>query len=138
MSGKNELYRYTAALTMNNTNEPNPFFDDDKVNNDKLFIEVPPDQTPPYQERIPSGYDPMGEIHLRGRAFRSLSAGTIPWWVLISGWLIFGWLALLILIDALLLQSFALVIVLGLAAIPLLILWRGTAAKLSTTKRRNR
>lgn len=123
---------------MSNSNEPNPFFDDDKVNKDELFIEVPPDQTPPYQERIPSGYDPMGEIHLRGRAFRSLSGGTISWWILISGWFIFGVPALLILINAIILQSFALVIPLGLAAIPLLILWRGTAAKLSNTKRRRR
>ncbi|MEQ9239052.1 hypothetical protein [Coleofasciculus sp. E2-BRE-01] len=123
---------------MSNPNDPNPFFDDDEVNKDKLFIEVPPDQTPPYQERIPSGYDPMGEIYLRGRAFRSLSAGTISWWILISGWFIFGVPALLILINAIILQSFMLVIPLGLASIPLLILWRGTAAKLSTTKRKRR
>jgi len=123
---------------MMTNNKPNSFFDDDQMNNDELFIEVPPDQTPRYQERLPSGYDPMGEIYLRGRAFRSLSGGTIPWWVLLSGWFLFGGLALLILIDAILSQSLGSLIVLGFFSIFLLILWRGTAAKLSSQKRRIR
>jgi hypothetical protein len=75
---------------MSENDEPNQFFRDEKLDEDQLFVEVPAEQKSPYQERIPSGYDPMGEIYLRGRAYRSLSGGTIPWWVLISGWIIFG------------------------------------------------
>lgn len=123
---------------MNDNEEDKQFFGNDNLGNDKIFIEIPAEQQPPYQERIPSGYDPMQEIYLRGRAFRSLSGGRIPWWVLISGWLIFGGLALLMLITAIASQSFALLLPLAFAIIPVLILWRGTLAKLSTTKRRRR
>ncbi|QSJ17467.1 hypothetical protein JYQ62_00815 [Nostoc sp. UHCC 0702] len=123
---------------MNENEEDKQFFGDENLGNDKLYIEIPAEQQPPYQERIPSGYDPMQEIYLRGRAFRSLSGGRIPWWVLISGWLIFGGLALLMLITAIASQSFTLLLPLAFASIPVLILWRGTLAKLSTTKRRRR
>ncbi|MBH8562273.1 hypothetical protein I8748_08800 [Nostoc sp. CENA67] len=108
------------------------------MGNDKLYIEIPAEQNSPYQERIPSGYDPMQEIYLRGRAFRSMSGGRIPWWVLISGWLIFGGLALLMLISAIASQSFGLLLPLAFVSIPVLILWRGTVAKVSTTKPRRR
>lgn len=123
---------------MNENDEPNQFFRDEKLDEDQLFVEVPAEQKPPYQERIPSGYDPMGEIYLRGRAYRSLSGGTIPWWVLISGWIIFGPPALFVLIAAIASRSLSLLLLLAFAAIPLLILWRGTLSKLSSTKARRR
>jgi hypothetical protein len=123
---------------MSENDEPNQFFRHDKLDEDRLFVEVPAEQKPPYQERIPSGYDPMGEIYLRGRAYRSLSGGTIPWWVLISGWLVFGLPALLVLIAAIASLSLAILPALAVAAIPLLILGRGTLAKLSRTKARRR
>ena len=123
---------------MSENDEPKQFFRDEKLDEDRLFVEVPAEQKPPYQERIPSGYDPMGEIYLRGRAYRSLSGGTIPWWVLISGWLIFGAPALMVLIAAIASPSFIMLPALAFAAIPLLILWRGTLAKLSNTKSRRR
>ncbi len=123
---------------MSENDEPNQFFRHDKLDEDRLFVEVPAEQKPPHQERIPSGYDPMGEIYLRGRAYRSLSGGTIPWWVLISGWIIFGSPALLMLIAAIASPSWSLLLPLAFAAIPLLILWRGTLAKLSSTKSRRR
>ncbi len=123
---------------MSENDEPNQFFRHDKLDEDRLFVEVPAEQKPPHQERIPSGYDPMGEIYLRGRAYRSLSGGTIPWWVLISGWLVFGLPALLVLIAAIASLSLAILPALAVAAIPLLILGRGTLAKLSSTKARRR
>src|ERR687885_580128 len=123
---------------MNENDNPKDFFQNEKLDEDELFVEVPAEQKSPYQERIPSGYDPMGEIYLRGRAYRNLSGGTIPWWVLISGWLIFGSPVLLILIAAITSQSLDLLLPLVFAAIPLLILWRGTLSKLSRTKPRRR
>jgi hypothetical protein len=123
---------------MNENDNPKDFFQNEKLDEDELFVEVPAEQKSPYQERIPSGYDPMGEIYLRGRAYRNLSGGTIPWWVLISGWLIFGSPVLLILIAAITSQSLDLLLPLVFAAIPLLILWRGTLSKLSRTKARRR
>src|ERR687885_2636896 len=83
---------------MSENDEPKQFFRHDKLDEDRLFVKIPAEQKSPHQERVPSGYDPMGEIYLRGRAYRSLSGGTIPWWVLISGWLVFGSPALLMLI----------------------------------------
>lgn len=123
---------------MSEKDEPNPFFRDEKLDKDKLSVELPAEQKPVYHERIPSGFDPIGEIHLRGRVFRSLAGGLIPWWVLISGWIMFGGFALLILYAAVISLSLAALMPLALAAIPLLILWRGTVAKLSSRKYRGR
>ena len=113
------------------------FLSDNKLDDDEIFVEVsanPP--KPPWQERLPSGYDPMGEIQLRGRAYRGLAGGRIPWWVLISGWIIFGTPVLLILITAIATKNFVLLTVLIIPSILLIILWRGTVAKLSMKKRR--
>lgn len=134
---------------MNEHDESKQFFPDDKFDSDRIVVEVPADQKSPYQERIPSGYEPMGEIYLRGRAFRGLAGGRIPWWVLISGWIFFGGLALLIVISAILpaltsasfsalLPLIILAIPLIILAIPLIIMWRGTTAKLSIQKQKSR
>jgi hypothetical protein len=126
---------------MNEHDESKQFFPDDKLDSDRIVVEVPADQKSPYQERIPSGYEPMGEIYLRGRAFRGLAGGRIPWWVLISGWIFFGGLALLIVISAILpliSASFSALLPLIILAIPLIILWRGTTTKLSIQKQKSR
>jgi hypothetical protein len=123
---------------MSKNNEHKQFFPDDKLDSERIVVEVPADPKPPYQEKIPSGYDPMGEIYLRGRAFRGLAGGRIPWWVLISGWIIFGGLALLILIPAITSAAFELLPALVIVSIPLMILWRGTVAKLSAEKSKSR
>lgn len=122
---------------MSKNNDYKQFLHDDELDSEQIVVEVPADPKPPYQERIPSGYDPMGEIYLRGRAFRSLAGGRIPWWVLISGWIIFGGLALLILIPAITSAAFELLPALVIVFIPLIILWRGTVAKLSIEKHKN-
>jgi hypothetical protein len=125
---------------MSNNDEYKQFFPDDKLKleRERIVVEVPADPKPPYQEKIPSGFDPMSEIYLRGRAFRGLAGGKIPWWVLISGWIMFGGLTLLILIPTLTSAAFGLLPVLAIASIPLVILWRGTVAKFSTEKHKNR
>jgi hypothetical protein len=131
---KNKLESDTMSK---NDNDYNQFLPGDNLNSEKIFFEVPADLKFPYQERIPSGYDPMGEIYLRGRASRSLASGRIPWWVLISGWLFFGGLALFTLIPAITLGEFSFLPALAIIAIFFVILGRGTAAKLSIKKRKN-
>jgi hypothetical protein len=102
-----------------------------KSEKDKLFVEIPAETKSPYPEKVPSGYDPIQSIKLEGRAFSGLAGGRIPWWVLITGWVIFGSLALLSLglaIPSGFLASLPLLFING---IPIAILWRGTTAKLS-------
>jgi len=126
---------------MSKNDDYNQFLPDDGLDSEKIVVEVPADPKPPYQERIPSGYDPMGEIYLRGRASRNLAEGRVPWWVLISGWIIFGFggLVLSILISAITSAAFELLLLaLLMVSIPLIILWRGTTAKLSIEKQKSR
>lgn len=118
---------------MNNNNESDRFLPDENFDNDKLSIEIPAAQ-PVHPERIASGFDPMGEIQLRGQAYRGLAGGQIPWWILISGWAIFGCIAAVLLHAAIKSASLTIWILFIIMAIPLFILGRGTAAKL--TRRR--
>ncbi|MEM8777514.1 MAG: hypothetical protein AAGF26_01315 [Cyanobacteria bacterium P01_G01_bin.49] len=110
----------------------------DQLKEDELFVEIPSEPKSPFDEKIPSGYDPMGEIYLRGRAFRGLAGGRIPWWILISGWIIFGGFALLIVMAAVTSNNFLGLIMLFIPAIILIILWRGTQAKLYRKKYRRK
>ncbi|UBF30310.1 hypothetical protein K9N68_34415 (plasmid) [Kovacikia minuta CCNUW1] len=110
--------------------------DDEKLDRDKLSIEVPAEQRPVQHDRIPSGYDPMGEIHLRGRVSQGLAGGRIPWWVLIAGWIIFGGTALLMLYAAVTSSTATVWLMFAIAVIPLVLLWKGTTAKLSKKRRR--
>jgi hypothetical protein len=124
---------------MNNDDEDNqPFFNEDSSNPDKIFVEIPPEHNYPYHQKIPSGYDPMGEIYLRGRAFRGMSGGRAPWWVLITGWIIFGGFGLMLISLAIASSSFAPIFPLAFVSIFIVILVRGTAAKLSLSKQRRR
>ena len=118
--------------------EYKPFFEDNRSDEDRLFVEVPPKAESPYPEQIPSPYDPMGWIHLEGRMARGLAGGNIPWWVLISGWILFSGYASLVLSIVVPSPSFAALPLLIILAIFLAILWRGTKAKLSMKKRRGR
>jgi|GEM_PF-2478185 len=109
--------------------------DQDPVDHDHLFVEIPADQPSPYQEKIPSGYDPMGEIYLRGRASRTITDGRIAWWILISGWVM---LVLFLLMAVMAVPVPELLIILLGAMIPFSILWRGTMAKMVAEKKKNR
>lgn len=122
----------------NNDESENYFGQSSNFDSDKIRVEIPAEQEPIYQQRIPSGYDPMGEIYLRGRAMRNLSSGTKPWWVLISGWVLFGGLFFLVLGIAISSISLALIPYLIISGVPVLIVLRGTLAKLSAKKRSRR
>lgn len=120
-------------------NKPEDFFGEgSNFDSDKIRIEIPAQREPTYQERIPSAYDPMGEIYVRGRAMRTMSSGTMPWWVLIAGWILFGGSFLLVVGIAIASKSLAIIPALIIAAVPLLIVLRGTSAKFSAKKRARR
>lgn len=120
---------------MTEKNDPNRYLPNEPLDQDKLSIEIPSEQGI-HPERIPSGYDPMGEIQLRGQAYRGLAGGRIPWWILISGWFVFGCLAAVIAHAAINSSSLTLWILFVIMAIPLIILGRGTVAKLATSRQR--
>lgn len=109
--------------------------DSSKVDQDQLSIEIPA-EPPLHSEVVPSGLDPMSRIEMRGQAYRGLAGGQPPWWILISGWFVFGFFAAVAAHAAIQNSSLALWILLVIAVIPLLILARGTIAKLATSRER--
>ncbi|BAU63363.1 hypothetical protein STA3757_07270 [Stanieria sp. NIES-3757] len=78
----------------------------------------------------------MGEIQLRGRVFRDLAGGRMPWRVLISGWSLFGGIFWLLWRVAVNLSSVMALIHVAIAEIPLFILRKEIKAKLSSKRRR--
>jgi hypothetical protein len=112
------------------------FLPDDNRDADRIVVEIPSTSTSFSAERLPSPLDPMGEIYLRGRMFRGISGGRIPWWVLISSWVILGGFAL---------AFFAVTILGGYSIFSFIVpffiffvLIKGTIAKISATKARRR
>jgi hypothetical protein len=122
---------------MSENDQLQQFLPDDNLNSEGIVVKTPTDPNLYYQDKVLSGYEPMSGIYL-GIASRGLAGGRIPWWVLISGWIIFGGLALLILIPAIASVSFTALPALIIVAIPLIILWRGTTAKFFIGKHKSR
>ena len=102
---------------------------------DKLSFDEQIRQPSIEHDRIPSQYDPMGEIELEGRALGSLAGGRIPWWVMISGWILWGVPSLLFIYNAIISISWGTIPIIVIALLPISILWRGTNAKLSNWRR---
>ncbi|WP_414620078.1 hypothetical protein [Calothrix sp. CCY 0018] len=130
---------------MSENDEFKQFLPDEEFESEQIVYSVSVNDEPTYQEKMPSGYDPMGRIELEGIAFRGLAAGKISWWVLITGWFIFGIVSFAMLIPAiaLLASEFTSAMIMLLPAlliscIPLVVLWRGTAAKLSVKNQSRR
>ncbi|MBD2425798.1 hypothetical protein [Phormidium sp. FACHB-1136] len=98
---------------------------------EEYSIEVPADQAPLNLDRVPSGQDIMGRIEQRGIAYSRLARGLAPWWVLVSGWVVFGGLALGLLKMGLA-GSIVSWVLLVIVILPLIILAQGTLAKLSS------
>ncbi|MEA5593144.1 hypothetical protein [Rivularia sp. UHCC 0363] len=123
---------------MSENDEFKQFLPDAEFEPEQIVYSVPPNDQPLDREKMPSGYDPMGRIKLEGIAFRGLAAGRIPWWVLITGWFVFGIVTFAMLIPAIALFASDLIMLLPtlvISSIPFVILWRGTAAKLSVKKK---
>jgi hypothetical protein len=123
---------------MSQDDEYKKYFEDDRSDEDRLFVEVPTKSESPYQEKIPSPYDPMGWIHLEGRMARGFAGGNMPWWVLISGWFLFSCYGAVVMSIVLPSPSFGALPILIILAIFLAILWRGTSAKLAIKRRNGR
>ena len=112
---------------------PNPYFSNDKLDEDKIVVEIPSEQKP-IHERLTSGFDPMGEIYLEGQAYRGISKGRAPWWVLFSAWIIFGGIFFMCLSAAFASPGLEILSILLIVSLPVLITLRGTLAKLSYRK----
>ncbi len=115
---------------------PNPYFSNDKLDKDKIVVEIPSEQQPIYHERLHSGLDPMERIYIQGQAYRGISGGRIPWWVLFTAWIIFGCMFFMLLSAAFTSPGLEILLPLLIASLPVLITFRGTLAKLSNRKQR--
>lgn len=126
------------VLHMSKTDQSSPFLPEQSLDPDQLSVDRPIVSPSPEYDRIPSGYDPIGDIQLRGRAYRGLAGGSAPWWILFTGWFMFGGLVFLILIPIVTSAALELLPMLAFASLPLLIVIRGTRAKLRRSKDRYR
>lgn len=72
------------------SSETEYFFNENKLDQDELFVEIPSVQKLTDYDRVPTSFEPMGEIYLRGRIFRRIASGKTKCWILISSWIIFG------------------------------------------------
>jgi hypothetical protein len=130
-------------MTDDDPQDVNDFFreEEDEPANRFYGVDIPSEPPSPYSDRVPSGYDPMGEIQLTGRVYRGLSSGRTPLWVLITSWILFGvplLLLLLLLISGGISGQIAVIPVFIVSGLPLWILWRGTSAYISHNKRKRR
>lgn len=123
---------------MSNNKDNQDLFSDYRKPEDKVSVDIPAEQSSTYVEKIPSAYNPVGEIYSEGRAMRGMSTGAMPLWVLLTGWALFGGFFFLLLGVAISSSSLFFLPSLLLALIPLLIVIRGTKAKLSNKKSRRR
>ena len=131
---------------MSENDEFKKFLPDEEFKREQFVYEVPSEAEPPSQERIPSAYEPMQKIQLDGRAYRGLAGGRTAWWVLITGWFIFGFIVFVIVIPIvsdLITSGFSTALIMLLPALLIgclffRILWRGTNAKLSAKNNQNR
>jgi hypothetical protein len=123
---------------MRNNDKHDPYLPPRKSDKDRFIVEIPLESKMPKPDRLPSGFDPIQSIGLEGRAFRGLAGGRIPWWVLITGWIIFGSFALLTLSLAITSGVISSLLILFINGIPIVILWRGTAAKFTVDRHKNK
>jgi len=111
----------------------------------KRQISVPPPTGQANIEQHPNGFTPMGEIETDRQAYGGLTQGRVRWWVIITSWFVVGLLPLTFAAWAIYnsVQDlskrdwstvFVTVVLLGLtliiSSLPLLIVIRGTRAKL--------
>lgn len=130
---------------MTQNEERYPFDSDQSKTWRNLYVNIPPELPNPYPDILPSGFEPMEAIKLRGRTYSNLAAGRIPWWIIITSWIVEGIPSLLFLIWVLIgilvafagsfiIDFFFIVLSQGFAilipAIVIFILLKGTMAKM--------
>lgn len=115
------------------SNEFRKFLVDPDAIEPRHFTEVP--LTPPVVvSKAPSGYTPMSQVYLEGQAYSRTASGTAPWWVLISGALVFVGSSMIIVLAT---GDFILILTsLPFLALIVMIVWRGTRAKLIAQKQK--
>lgn len=116
---------------MNEPNDFQQFLTDPDAPPRKQFTEVPP-PLPPTIDPMPTGLAPMSRIELEGRSYRGFASGEVPWWVLISGAVVFIVPGLCMAIVAG--GIWSILIVLPILSLPIAIVWRGIHAKLVAQK----
>jgi hypothetical protein len=94
----------------------------------ETFTEIPP-PLPPRIDKALAGYSPMEQIEIEGQVYRGLTSGHIPWWVILSGWIVFGLPCLGVVIVAVTSGDLYLLLPFIPVFIVLWIVWRGTQAK---------
>jgi hypothetical protein len=99
----------------------------------EIFTEIPP-PLPPQISKAPMGFSPMEQIELEGRAYRGYASGQMPWWVLLSGWIVFALPSLAIAVLAVTSGDLSLLLPISPVVVILWILWRGTQAKLAIAR----
>lgn len=116
---------------MNKPSDFQQFLADPDAANRKQFTEVPP-LPPPTIEPMPTGYAPMSRIELEGRSYRGFASGECPWWVLISGAIVFiaPSLGMVFAIG----EPLLILVISPLLAVFIAIVWRGIHAKLVAQK----
>ncbi|BAZ10846.1 hypothetical protein NIES4071_26700 [Calothrix sp. NIES-4071] len=122
---------------MSNNNDNQDFFSDYNKPEDKLLVDIPASRKPTEVEQTHKAYDPVGEMYAQGRAMRGMSSTGMSWSVLLTSWVFLGGLFLWLLSVAIFSSPAALPSLL-IVTMPLLIVIRGTFAKLSNKKRRRR
>jgi len=119
---------------MTNQNEFQAYLQDSSAQPKRFFTEEPSPLPPPIQ-KASNGLAPMERIALEGQAYRGLASGSQPWWVIISGWVIFGMPCLLVVVAMVSLGgALELLGAIALCLVFLWILYRGTRAKLAQQK----
>ena len=127
---------------MTEENKFDKYFAEQNSLPDNTVREIPTisNNSPP--DKVPSGFEPMGEIRLRGRAASGFTSGRMPLWVLFAGWIIFAPIVILVIQAAIIAiaEGFFLgaIFPLVIAFIILSLLWRGTTGKLGRKKRKRR
>ena len=127
---------------MTEENKFDKYFTGENSSPDNTVREIPTISNHSYPDRVPTGYEPIGEIQLRGRAASGFASGRMPQWVLFTGWIIFAPITILLIYVAIkaIADRFFLgaIFPLVIAFIILSLLWRGTTGKLGRKKRKRR
>jgi hypothetical protein len=141
MFGSGRLHIKTAfirskVVMMSDRNEFQSFLEQEEEGDNlskEVFTEIPP-PLPPQISKALMGFSPMEQIELEGRAYRGYASGQMPWWVLLSGWIVFALPSLAIAVLAVTSGDLSLLLPISPVVVILWILWRGTQAKLTSER----
>lgn len=137
MFGSGRLHIKTAfirskVVMMSDRNEFQSFLEQEENPSNlsrEVFTEIPP-PLPPRIDKALTGFSPMEQIELEGQVYRGFASGQIPWWLILSGWVVFGLIYLSVALVLMTSGDLTLLPMFVFSAIPLWIMWRGTRARM--------